>query len=51
VRLREKGGKRHEMPAHHKLEHFIIDRLASCRLSEASSTTSHVVRSWRLAAV
>jgi hypothetical protein len=25
----------------------IIDRLASCRLSEASSTTSHVVRSWR----
>jgi len=29
----------------------IIDRLARCRLSEASSTTIHVVRSWRLAAV
>jgi hypothetical protein len=23
VRLHEKGGKRHEMPAHHKLEHFL----------------------------
>jgi hypothetical protein len=23
VRLQEKGGKRHEMPAHHKLEHFL----------------------------
>jgi hypothetical protein len=25
VRLHEKGGKRHEMPAHHELEHFIDD--------------------------
>jgi hypothetical protein len=23
VRLHEKGGKRHEMPAHHKLEAFL----------------------------
>jgi integrase len=27
VRLHEKGGKRHEMPAHHKLEQFIDEYL------------------------
>jgi site-specific recombinase XerC len=29
VRLHEKGGKRHEMPAHHKLEAFIDDYVAT----------------------
>lgn len=29
VRLHEKGGKRHEMPAHHKLEAFIDEYLAA----------------------
>jgi integrase len=28
VRLQEKGGKRHEMPAHHKLEQFLDEYLA-----------------------
>jgi site-specific recombinase XerC len=27
LRLHEKGGKRHEMPAHHKLEQFIDEYL------------------------
>jgi hypothetical protein len=27
VRLHEKGGKRHEMPAHHKLEAFLDEYL------------------------
>jgi hypothetical protein len=27
VRLHEKGGKRHEMPAHHKLEQFVDEYL------------------------
>jgi site-specific recombinase XerD len=29
LRLHEKGGKRHEMPAHHKLEHFLDEYLAA----------------------
>ncbi len=29
VRLHEKGGKRHEMPAHHKLEAYLDDYLAA----------------------
>src|SRR4051812_13734556 len=29
LRLHEKGGKRHEMPAHHKLEAYIDDYLAA----------------------
>jgi integrase/recombinase XerD len=26
LRLHEKGGKRHEMPAHHKLEAYLVPR-------------------------
>ena len=37
VRLHEKGGKRHEMPAHHKLEAFIDEYLQLRRLRRASS--------------
>ena len=29
VRLREKGGKRHEMPCHHKLEAYLQDYAAA----------------------
>src|SRR5271154_602966 len=36
VRLHEKGGKRHEMPAHHKLEHFIDEYLAAAGIREDS---------------
>ena len=34
VRLHEKGGKRHEMPAHHKLEHFTDEYLAAAGIRE-----------------
>jgi integrase len=32
VRLHEKGGKRHEMPAHHKLEHFLDEYIMAAGL-------------------
>jgi hypothetical protein len=35
VRLHEKGGKRHEMPAHHKLEHFIDEYLAAAEMGRS----------------
>jgi site-specific recombinase XerD len=38
VRLHEKGGKRHEMPAHHKLETFIDEYLAAAGISEDGKT-------------
>jgi integrase/recombinase XerD len=34
VRLHEKGGKRHEMPAHHKLEAFIDEYIAAAGIRE-----------------
>jgi site-specific recombinase XerD len=34
VRLHEKGGKQHEMPAHHLLEHFLDAYLGALRLAE-----------------
>jgi site-specific recombinase XerD len=34
VRLHEKGGKHHEMPAHHKLEHFIDEYLAAAGIRD-----------------
>jgi site-specific recombinase XerD len=34
VRLHEKGGKQHEMPAHHLLEHFLDAYLTALRLAE-----------------
>jgi site-specific recombinase XerD len=34
VRLHEKGGKRHEMPAHHKLEQFLDEYLAAAGIRE-----------------
>jgi len=34
VRLHEKGGKRHEMPCHHNLEHYLAEYLDGCGLRE-----------------
>ncbi len=34
VRLHEKGGKRHEMPCHHNLEHYLIEYIDGCGLRE-----------------
>jgi site-specific recombinase XerD len=38
VRLHKKGGKRHEMPAHHKLEQFIDEYLDAAGLRDAGKT-------------
>ena len=38
VRLYEKGGKRHEMPAHHKLEQFLDEYLLAAGIREDSKT-------------
>ena len=38
VRLHEKGGKRHEMPAHHKLEQFLDEYLAAAGIREDGKT-------------
>jgi integrase/recombinase XerD len=38
VRLHEKGGKRHEMPAHHKLEAFLDEYLAAAGIREDGTT-------------
>jgi site-specific recombinase XerD len=38
VRLHEKGGKRHEMPAHHKLEQFLDEYLAAADIRDHGKT-------------
>lgn len=38
VRLHEKGGKQHEMPAHHKLEAFIDEYLEATGIGNASKS-------------
>jgi site-specific recombinase XerD len=38
VRLQEKGGKRHEMPAHHKLEQFLDEYLAAAGIRDHDKT-------------
>jgi integrase/recombinase XerD len=38
VRLQEKGGKRHEMPAHHKLEQFLDEYLAAAGIRDRDKT-------------
>jgi site-specific recombinase XerC len=45
VRLHEKGGKRHEMPAHHKLEAFIDEYLAAARIRDEARAPSSARRS------
>ena len=36
--MHEKGGKRHEMPAHHKLEQFIAEYLDAAGIRDAGKT-------------
>jgi integrase len=38
LRLHEKGGKRHEMPAHHKLEQFLDDYLDAAGIRGGGKT-------------
>lgn len=38
ARLHEKGGKRHEMPAHHKLEHFLDEYIKTAGIGEDGKT-------------
>src|SRR6266436_3287278 len=38
VRLQEKGGKRHDMPAHHKLEQFLDEYLAAAGMRDQDKT-------------
>jgi len=38
VRLHEKGGKQHEMPAHHLLETYIDEYAKGCRPREEKAT-------------
>jgi site-specific recombinase XerD len=38
VRLHEKGGKRHELPAHHKLEQFLDEYLLAAGIREDGKT-------------
>ncbi|PPQ35345.1 tyrosine-type recombinase/integrase [Rhodoblastus acidophilus] len=38
VRLHEKGGKRHEMPAHHNLEAYLDAYLEAARIDDAKKT-------------
>lgn len=44
VRLQEKGAKRHEMPAHHKLELFLYEYLAAAGIRERDRTPSSARR-------
>jgi hypothetical protein len=64
VRLHEKGGKRHEMPAHHKLEAFLDEYLRAAgiagdersplfrsavrRTGALAVTAMHRVDAWRM---
>src|SRR6202023_3301341 len=38
LRLHEKGGKRHDMPVHHKLEQFLDEYLAAAGIRDAGKT-------------
>jgi hypothetical protein len=49
VRLREKGGKRHEMPCHHTLEEYLHDIAGADRLGLVGRLTRNA-RSARRAA-
>lgn len=44
VRLHEKGGKRHEMPAHHKLEQFLDEYLAAAGIRDEGKPPSSARR-------
>jgi site-specific recombinase XerD len=47
VRLHEKGGKRHEMPCHHKLETYLQDYLEARRISRVrAGDTAIDTKAW-----
>jgi site-specific recombinase XerD len=47
VRLHEKGGKRHEMPCHHKLETYLQDYLEARRISRVrAGDTAFDTKAW-----
>jgi integrase/recombinase XerD len=55
VRLHEKGGKRHEMPAHHKLEAFLDEYIRTAGIAGDDKTSlfrsavaMHRVDAWRM---
>ncbi len=45
LRLHEKGGKQHEMPAHHYLEAYIDAYVEAAGIADRSSTTGRATRS------
>jgi len=45
VRLHEKGGKRHEMPAHHKLEAFLDEYIRAAGLTGEDKSPCFAPRS------
>jgi site-specific recombinase XerD len=48
LRLHEKGGKRHEMPAHHKLEQFLDEYLAAARTGMLTDRPMHRVDAYQM---
>jgi site-specific recombinase XerD len=46
VRLHEKGGKRHEMPCHHKLEAFLHDHLEALRAAAEAAGRPPDPKAW-----
>ena len=40
VRLHEKGGKRHEMPAHQKLEHYLHEYIKAADIGEDEAVSA-----------
>ena len=46
VRLHEKGGKRHEMPCHHKLESYLQDYVEARRTSREGAHSAFDTKAW-----
>ncbi len=46
VRLHEKGGKRHEMPCHHKLETYLQDYVDARRTSKEATAAAPDSKAW-----
>jgi hypothetical protein len=46
VRLHEKGGKLHEMPAHHNLEAYLDEYLKAAGIAEAKKTPLFRSANW-----
>ncbi|MBI1895661.1 MAG: tyrosine-type recombinase/integrase [Acidobacteria bacterium] len=46
VRLHEKGGKRHEIPCHHKLDAYLHDYIEECRTHVQEAGTGLNPKDW-----